>query len=85
MLTALQEYVIANGYEKIGEELGISAYEHPTLPLVGFKYSQIDSPKTHPVVRASRGTVLEKGTWKLVAHPFTRFFNYGENLEACDF
>lgn len=81
MLTPLQEYVSQKGYATIGEELGINAYEHPSLPLVGFKYSQIDSPKTNEVVRWSRGTVLEKGTWKLVAQPFKRFFNYGENTD----
>ncbi len=80
-MTPLQEYVSQNGYADIGEKLGISVYEHPTLPLVGFKYSQIDSPKTDTVVRWSRGTVLEKGTWKLIAQPFVRFFNYGENVE----
>lgn len=68
--------------EQLKETLGVNSYEHPEgLPLVGFKYDQIESPKTNPVVRASRGTVLEKGTWNLVAQPFFRFFNYGEHLE----
>jgi hypothetical protein len=77
-MTPLQEYVAANGCQAI-DALGISVFEHPTLPLVGFQYDQLDSPKAHPVVRWSRGTVLEKGTWKLVAQPMVRFFNYGEN------
>ncbi len=80
-MTPLQLYVKEHGYQRISDELGIATYEHPTLPLVGFKYSQIDSQKTHPVVRHSRGTVLEKETWKVVAHPFVRFFNYGENQD----
>lgn len=62
-------------------ELGISVYEHPSLPLVGLKYNQIESPKTHPIVRECRGIVLEKNTWKLVARGFYRFFNYGEMQE----
>jgi hypothetical protein len=77
-MTPLQEYISANGPQAV-DALGISVFEHPTLPLVGFQYSQTDSPKTHPVVRWSRGTVLEKGTWNLVAQPMVRFFNYGEN------
>lgn len=79
MRTPLQQYLDAgNSPQRLKEEFGINSYEHPELPLVGFKYSQIDSPKTHEVVKWSRGTVLEKGTWNLVAQPFVRFFNLGE-------
>ncbi len=78
-MTPLQEYVSKNGIAGIKDALGISVFEHPTVPLVGFQYSQVDSPKTDPVVRWSRGTVLEKDTWKLIAQPMVRFFNYGEN------
>jgi hypothetical protein len=67
-----------NDLNKITEEFGIKTYEHPTLPLVGFKYNQIDSPKYDSVVRWSRGTVLERGSWNIVAQSFYRFFNYGE-------
>lgn len=81
MLTPLQEYVIKNGYAKIGEELGIKTYEHHSLPLVGFQYDQVASPKLHPVVRWSRGTVLEKQTYRLIAQPFVRFYDYGDNQQ----
>lgn len=67
--------------ESLTRDLGITVYDHPTLPLVGFKYSQIDSPKLHPVVRECRGVVLERGTWNLVAKAFNRFFNVGEDAE----
>lgn len=62
-------------------ELSLNVYRHPTLPLVGFKYSQIDSPKLHPIVRECRGIVLEDGSWNLVAKGFNRFFNVGEDAE----
>lgn len=79
MRTPLQQYLDAgNSPQRLKEEFGINSYEHPELPLIGFKYSQIDSPRTHEVVKWSRGTVLEKGTWNLVAQPFVRFFNLGE-------
>jgi hypothetical protein len=82
METELQKYLRAgNSVESLVETYGINVYAHDTLPLLGFKYSQIDSPKTEPVVRASRGTVLEKDTWNLVAQPFFRFFNLGEHLD----
>jgi hypothetical protein len=81
-MLAIQDYL--RGGRSTGElasELGINVYEHPELPLVGFKYSQINSPKTHPVVRDCRGIVLERGSWDVVAKPFRRFFNAGEDHE----
>lgn len=82
MALAIQDHLRAgNSPESLAESLGIKIYRHPTLPLVGFKYSQVDSPKTHPVVRDARGIVLEDGTWNVVAKPFRRFFNAGEDAE----
>ena len=80
-ILAVQEYLQSNPIESLGTELGINVYYHPDLPLVGMKYSQFDSPKTHPVVRDCRGIVLEKDTWKVVALGFRRFFNAGEDLD----
>jgi hypothetical protein len=80
-MNPLQEYLQNHTLEQLVEEFHIAVIRHPTLPLVAFKYDQIDSPKTHPVVRYCRGTVLEDKTWALVAMPFVRFFNYGENEE----
>lgn len=77
--TPLQKYLDAgNSTESLQEDLGINSYRHPTLPLVGFKYNQIDSPKTNDIVRWSRGTVLRDNSWHLVAQSFVRFFNLGE-------
>jgi T4 RnlA family RNA ligase len=56
--------------------LGIKTSE--TEDLVLLSYSQIDSPKSNPMVMECRGLVLEKGTWNVVYLPFERFFNYGE-------
>lgn len=73
--------------EDLGIEFGVYTYEHPSLPLVGFKYGLItsDSQKFHPIVRESRGIVLERGSWNVVAYPFKRFFNLGEDpaTEEC--
>jgi hypothetical protein len=79
MLTALQKYMRNyNSLEKLTEEYAIKTYEHPVLNLVGFKYNQINSPRFNNIVRFSRGTVLERGTWNLVAQGFKRFYNYDE-------
>jgi tRNA splicing ligase len=64
--------------EDLKEDLGINFKRHPSLPLILFKYSQIDSPRHHELVRECRGIVLEEGTWKIVAKGFNRFFNVGE-------
>ena len=73
-----------NDTAKLQEEFGIYAYPHPNLPLVLFKYDQIESPKMAPIVRQSRSTVLEKDTWDLVSLGFTRFFNWGEDFAGMD-
>jgi hypothetical protein len=59
-------------------ELGIEVNRHDTLPLAILNYSQIDSPKTHPIVRECRGLVVNTSDWSLVARAFPRFFNWGE-------
>lgn len=64
--------------EDLKEDLSINFYRHPELPLVGFKYCQIDSPRHHNIVRECRGLVLEEGSWKIAAKGFNRFFNVGE-------
>ena len=63
------------------EKLAINFYEHPEHPLLGFKYDQLNSPRTDPIVCEARGLVLEKDTWKVIAKPFNRFFNLGEDQE----
>lgn len=78
----IQKYLETWGQpERLSVDFGIRVYRHPNLPLIGFKYNQIESPKTHPVVRESRGLVLEDRSWKIVAKPFNRFFNVGEVAE----
>lgn len=65
---------------QLNEEYGIEAKQHPNYPeLYQFNYSQVDSPKTHPIVRDCRGLILNReADWQVVALPFRRFFNYGE-------
>lgn len=79
----LQKYLRSGGTpEWLAESLAIGVYRHPSLPLVGFKYDQSASPRFDPVVRDCRGTVLEDGSWDLVAKPFRRFYNAGEQPDA---
>lgn len=48
--------------------------------LVLFKYIQFQSDFRIPLVRESRGIILEKDTWEIVCLPFPKFFNSGEEL-----
>ena len=77
---AIQNYLRLGGtLETLAADYSINVYRHPELPLVGFKYDQISSPKFDPIVRDCRGIVLEDGTWNVVAKPFRRFYNAGED------
>src|ERR1035438_2036279 len=47
--------------------------------LIQFTYDMLDSPKSDPIIRESRGLILnEDDNWNVVAYPFNRFFNEGE-------
>src|SRR4051812_48509806 len=62
----------------------ISAKRHGKYPqLVQLKYDQISSPFAEPLVRECRGIVLDEADgWRIVARPFDKFFNLGEQLAA---
>lgn len=54
--------------------------QHPQFEeLYQFTYNQIESEKCNPVVREARGIILNRDDdWSVVAFPFRRFFNHGE-------
>lgn len=65
------------GWELLKEEFGIKTTHYPDNNLHVLNYSQIDSPKTHPIVLECRGLVLDYDL-NIIARPFDRFFNLGE-------
>jgi len=67
-------------FSDLESEFGIKSSEYGNL--VVLNYNQIESPKTHPIVRECRQLVLEKGTWNVIFQSFNRFFNYGEALDV---
>lgn len=79
-MTPLVKFVRENGFDAL-KGLGIFTYEHSEYPLIGVTY-RIDKDKFHPVVRSSRGTVLDKNTLEIVAQPFYRFYNIGEHEDT---
>lgn len=69
------KYLKENGIESLKEELGVIVKEYDDLLVLN--YSQIESPKTHPIVRECRGLILDKD-FNVVSRKLCRFFNYGE-------
>jgi T4 RnlA family RNA ligase len=86
MATELQNFLRENGPDALIKTFGVYHKQHPKYPnLYQFTYDQIeaDAHKAHPVVRQSRGVILDKDKdWEVVARPFDRFFNVGEACAA---
>ena len=81
-----QEYLQSGKtYEDLTEELGIKVSTHPDSPLVILNYNQVESPKTHPIVRECRALTLDSRNHKLVARSFERFYNWGEVQDEAKF
>lgn len=68
--------------DQLKDELGVEFKEYDSLVILN--YSQIDSPKTHPIVMECRGLILEKDSWNIVSFPFRRFFNFEEVPQITD-
>lgn len=47
-------------------------------PYVMFKYNQLSSDFSNPIVREARGIIFQEDNWKCVRRAFDKFFNYGE-------
>ena len=60
-------------------EYGIRIKEYHDCNLAVLNYSQIDSPKFHPIVRECRGLIIDFVDLKPVSRTFERFFNLNEN------
>lgn len=76
----VQTYLRTHGLSKLTSELGIKVKSYPEGLLV-LNYSQIDSPKSHPVVVECRGLILDM-EFNVVSRSMDRFFNLGEVPES---
>lgn len=84
MLMEVQKYLRSGKTLKdLKSELGIIFSEYENLVILN--YSQIDSPKFHPITMECRGLILEKDTWDIVSFPFRRFFNENEGNLPFDY
>ena len=79
----VQEFIKANtDWECLlsSEPFNISI-SHDTVygrNLVMFKYNQLNSDLSLPIVQECRGLILDADTFEVISYPFNKFFNYGE-------
>lgn len=74
------EFIKEKGTKALTEELGISVKIDGDIMILN--YSQIDSPKTHPIVTECRSLFLHKDSLDVISRGFDRFLNYGEGLNV---
>jgi len=74
----------ADGIKMLETQFAIHAARHKTTPsLVLFKYDQLNSPMSHPIVQECRGIVLDESrNWHIVVYPYQKFFNMREVANA---
>lgn len=71
------EYLKTCIYKDLKSEFGIKVKEYDDR--VVLNYSQIDSPKYHPIVKECRALILSKPDHRVLSRAFDRFFNYNED------
>lgn len=79
----VQQYLEDNGLDKLVEEFKIVVTDYHDR--VVLNYNQIESPRFNPICDECRALILEKGTWKVLARSFDRFYNFGEGEGWKDF
>ena len=79
----VQEYLQTHTYQDLETEFGIKVNEYDDR--VVLNYSQIDSPKHHPIVKECRALILSKPNHEVLCRAFDRFFNYGEDPNTKEF
>jgi len=77
------EYLETHSYEDLTDEFGIKAKVYDDR--IVLNYSQIDSPKHHPIVQECRALILSIPEHKVLSRTFDRFYNYGEDPDTKDF
>lgn len=73
------EYLENKTLEDLTEEFSIKVKDYPEFGIAVLNYSQIDSPKYHPIVRECRGLIIDYCKLQPVSKTFKRFFNLNEN------
>lgn len=76
-MQALLNFLKTNTFEALTENFGILVKNYND-ELYNLSYTNHASPKYHEIVDSCRGIVIDKDL-NVLARPFDRFYNYGEN------
>jgi hypothetical protein len=68
----------AEAFAQLTAGFGISVRVYPEDNIALLDYSQIDSPKSNPIVIECRSLIVNATTFAVVSRKFDRFFNAGE-------
>lgn len=79
----VQKFLASNSTDALTDQYGILVRKYEDERIMVLNYSQIDSPKTAPIVRECRGLTLDYDL-NVVTRSFDRFFNAGE-ADCADF
>lgn len=84
MAKELINFLREHGVQALEDKFSVKHKRHGTYNnLVLFKYDQINSPMSSPIVQQCRGIILDEARdWKVVSYPYDKFFNYGESNAA---
>lgn len=77
------KFIKENGLESLVEKYKIKVKDYADR--VVLNYDQIESPRFNPIVDECRALILEKGTWKVLARGYDRFYNIGEDPNTYNF
>lgn len=75
----VQEYIQEFGWEALeAEPLNIKIRYYKEVGIAVLNYSQIESPKNHPIVVECRSLILSYPDGDVISRSFDRFYNHGE-------
>ncbi len=79
-----QLFLRQHGIDALCEQFAIKATRHERFPnLVMLRYNQIFSPMSEAIVQQCRGLIVDEADdWRVVSHPFDKFFNASEGHAA---
>lgn len=91
------KYLNQHGLQSLIDTYSINVTYNEDCSEMILNYDQLESPKSHPIVKECRSLTLDTKTFEVVGRAFDRFFNYGEvdgvvdvsdgdwlKLEKCD-
>jgi hypothetical protein len=80
MTLEVVQFIRSLGIDRLEKDLGVVVNRYDDR--VTLNYSQVDSPKRHPVVDECRGLILSWLGLDVLSRAFDRFYNHGEDPDS---